>query len=95
VEIISRQEAAAIADIHERTLDRLHTLGVGPPRIQITRRRCGYDREVFERWLSSRAFASQAAAAAAGATIAVSPVVPVRPEPKAAGDAADNAQGSG
>jgi hypothetical protein len=77
VEIISRQEAAAIAGIHERTLDRLHTQGLGPLRIQLTRRRCGYDREAFERWLKSRAFSSQAAAVAAGATLAV-PVTTLR-----------------
>jgi hypothetical protein len=83
VEIISRHEAAAIADIHERTLDRLYAQGVGPPRIQITRRRCGYDREAFERWLKSRAFSSQAAAVAAGATLAVPPTTPKRRRPAA------------
>jgi hypothetical protein len=80
MEIISRQEAAAMADIHERTLDRLHAQGDGLPRIQITRRRCGYERAAFERWLRSRAFASQAAAVAAGATIVVPPQTVARVE---------------
>jgi hypothetical protein len=71
--ILTRQQAAAMAGIHERTLDRLHTLGEGPPRIQLTRRRCGYERGQFEAWLTSRAFASQAAALAAGATVAAPP----------------------
>jgi hypothetical protein len=73
MEILSRQQAAALADIHERTLDRLHIQGVGPPRIQITRRRCGYERATFERWLKSRAFSSQAAGIAAGVIRAVPP----------------------
>jgi hypothetical protein len=63
--IISRKVAAARADVNERTLDRLHSLGLGPPRIQLSRRRVGYDDESFDAWLRSRAFTSQAAARAA------------------------------
>jgi predicted DNA-binding transcriptional regulator AlpA len=70
MEIITRRDGARLAQVHERTLDRLHAAGEGPRRIQITRRRCAYEREEFERWLRSRAFASQAEALAAGAVIA-------------------------
>jgi hypothetical protein len=60
--IISRKTAAARADVNARTLDRLHTLGLGPPRIQLSRRRVGYEDEAFDDWLRSRAFTSMAAA---------------------------------
>ena len=59
------------ADVNVRTLDRLYAKGIGPARIQLTRRRCGYDVEAFDEWLKSRAFASQAAAIAADATLVV------------------------
>jgi hypothetical protein len=65
MKIISRHEAAATANFHVRTLDRLHVQGLGPPRVQLTRRRCGYDDEVFAEWLRSRAFSSMAASRAA------------------------------
>jgi len=76
MEVITRRNAAAAAKVSQRTLDRLHVAGLGPPRIQITERRVGYDTAVFERWLASRTFASRAAALAAGATTAAAPQPP-------------------
>jgi predicted DNA-binding transcriptional regulator AlpA len=73
MEVIPRRNAAVVAGLSERTLDRLHVQGAGPKRIQLTGRRCGYERADLESWLRSRAFASQAAAVAAGVTGAVPP----------------------
>jgi hypothetical protein len=80
--IISRKTAAARADVHERTLDRLHSLGLGPPRIQLSRRRVGYDDESFDDWLRSRAFASMAAAHAARTGVDSDELQDQRPEPQ-------------
>jgi predicted DNA-binding transcriptional regulator AlpA len=72
MQILSRRTAAQLADIDERTLDRMHAKGTGPKRIQITQRRVGYEQTAFEKWLRSRAYASQAAAIAAGVAHIVS-----------------------
>jgi hypothetical protein len=73
VMVLSRRQAAQMIGCHERTLDRLHNEGIGPARIQLTRKRCGYALEAVQRWLKSRSFGSQAAAIKAEAIIVVSP----------------------
>jgi hypothetical protein len=92
MKIISRKTAAARADVHERTLDRLHTLGLGPPRIQLSRRRVGYEDESFDDWLRSRAFASMAAAHAA--RVPVDPAATIAQEPAQIGSQAAAGQSS-
>lgn len=65
MEIMSRRQAATAAGISERTLDRMYLEGIGPPRIQLSRRRVAYDVALFQQWLASRTFTSQAAVLAA------------------------------
>jgi predicted DNA-binding transcriptional regulator AlpA len=72
--IISRHATAAKIGMHVRSLDRLHQQGLGPPRIQLTARRCAYDEEQLEEWLRRRTFSSQAAAIRA-AQVHASPAV--------------------
>lgn len=54
VAILTKREAAAIARISERTMDRLCGDGRGPPRIKLSERRIGFDREALIAWLRAR-----------------------------------------
>lgn len=54
IEILTKQEAATLARISERTLDRLLEDGRGPRRIALSKRRVGFCRTDFFDWLVSR-----------------------------------------
>lgn len=57
-ELLTRDEAARLALLSIRTLDRLAERGEGPARIQLTQRRIAYRRADLMRWIESRAAAS-------------------------------------
>lgn len=53
-DILTKREAAGLARISERTLDRLLEDGRGPQRIALSVRRVGFHRSAFLAWLASR-----------------------------------------
>lgn len=52
--ILTRREAADLARISVRTLDRLGEDGRGPRRTALSARRVGFERRILEEWLTSR-----------------------------------------
>jgi predicted DNA-binding transcriptional regulator AlpA len=53
-QILTKREAAQLARISERTLDRLSEDGRGPARIALSDRRVGFSRQAVLAWLASR-----------------------------------------
>ena len=53
-EILTKREAAQLARMSERTLDRLSEDGRGPVRIQLSARRVGYWKRDVLAWLAAR-----------------------------------------
>ena len=51
---MTKREAADLARISERTLDRLIEDGRGPRRVALSQRRVGFRRTDFLDWLASR-----------------------------------------
>jgi predicted DNA-binding transcriptional regulator AlpA len=52
--ILSTLQASEMMGCHRATLEKLHRLGQGPPRIRITDRRIGYRLGDLRQWLQSR-----------------------------------------
>lgn len=52
--ILTKREAAVLARLSERTLDRLAEDGRGPRRVSLSTRRVGYHRAELLAWLRSR-----------------------------------------
>ncbi len=61
-EILTKREAAQLARISERTLDRLMEVGNGPARISLSVRRVGFRRASFLAWLEARTSPNKCAA---------------------------------
>ena len=57
--VLTKQELCAAANISEDTLNRLHSQGQGPVRVQLSSRRIGYTVGALRRWLESRSNAPQ------------------------------------
>jgi predicted DNA-binding transcriptional regulator AlpA len=53
--VLSKAQASALTSLSPDTLDRLHRLGQGPPRIQLSERRVGYPAGGLREWLKQRA----------------------------------------
>ena len=64
--IITKKEAAAMARLSERTLDRLLEDGRGPRRISLSTRRVGFYRQDLIDWIASRAAPAKAGLANPG-----------------------------
>jgi predicted DNA-binding transcriptional regulator AlpA len=52
--VLSTNELAKLAGISDDTLRRLHTIGKGPKRIQLSARRVGYRWSDVQEWLGQR-----------------------------------------
>jgi predicted DNA-binding transcriptional regulator AlpA len=62
-ELLTEREAADIARLSTRTLQRLAEVGDGPARIRLTARRIAYRRADLMRWIESRTAANARGAA--------------------------------
>jgi predicted DNA-binding transcriptional regulator AlpA len=82
MKVLTRHETAAKLGVNVRTVDRLHTQGEGPRRIQLTSRRCGYTDEEVDAWVANRAFASMAAVHAARTGVDADELQDQRSEPR-------------
>jgi predicted DNA-binding transcriptional regulator AlpA len=52
--VLSRMQVSALTNLSADTLDRLHRLGQGPERIQLSPRRVGYSVGSLRAWLAER-----------------------------------------
>jgi predicted DNA-binding transcriptional regulator AlpA len=53
--ILTKQQACAVTNLSADTLDRLHKIKQGPPRVQLSARRVGYPAGSLRAWLKERA----------------------------------------
>jgi predicted DNA-binding transcriptional regulator AlpA len=59
--VLTYAEARRLMRLSDRTLNRLHSAGHGPPRIQLTSRRVGYWKNGCVAWLQARTVPAKAA----------------------------------
>jgi predicted DNA-binding transcriptional regulator AlpA len=52
--VLTKQQACAVTNLSADTLDRLHKLNEGPPRVQLSPRRVGYPAGGLRKWLEER-----------------------------------------
>jgi hypothetical protein len=56
--VLTKKQTATIVNSSEDVLERLHQLGDGPERVQLSPRRIGYTVGAIRDWLKSRAVAA-------------------------------------
>ena len=52
--VLTRAQTCALTGLSADTLDRLHKLNEGPPRVQLSPRRVGYPAGGLRKWLEER-----------------------------------------
>lgn len=52
--VLSKAQTCAVTNLSADTLDRLHRLGEGPPRVRLSSRRIGYPAGALRTWLKQR-----------------------------------------
>jgi predicted DNA-binding transcriptional regulator AlpA len=52
--VLTKAQTCAVTNLSADTLDRLHKLNEGPPRVQLSPRRVGYPAGGLRRWLEER-----------------------------------------
>jgi predicted DNA-binding transcriptional regulator AlpA len=59
--VLSKKEVSALTGLSRFTLERMHRERSGPPRVQLSQRRCGYQLDKLLAWLEAHTDATTAA----------------------------------